>query len=71
MQILSNLGNWLSYIATLLVVDDLSNGKGIYLSAVLVIHFLPSFGLFPIAGVVADRYLISYPPLCHSASNVL
>lgn len=55
MQILSNIGNWFNYVATLLVVEQLAGGKGIYLSIVLVIHFLPSFVLFPIAGVLADR----------------
>lgn len=55
LQILSNTGNWFNYVATLLVVEKLANGRGIYLSIVLVIHFLPSFILFPIAGVLADR----------------
>ncbi len=54
-QVLSNTGNWLNYVATLLVVEKLAHSKGIYLSIVLVIHFLPSFVLFPIAGVLADR----------------
>lgn len=55
LQILSNTGNWFNYVATLLVVERLAGGRGIFLSIVLVIHFLPSFIWFPVAGVVADR----------------
>ena len=56
MQILSNIGNWFNYVATLLVVERLANGRGIFLSIVLVIHFLPSLVWFPLAGLLADRF---------------
>lgn len=55
LQIASNLGNWFSYVSTLLVVDKLGGGKGVLLSIVLIMRFLPSIFLFPIAGIFADR----------------
>ena len=55
-QILSQTGNWFNYIATLTVVSRLADGRGLPLSIVLIIHFLPSFIWFPVAGVVADRW---------------
>lgn len=54
-QIFDNLGNWFSYVSTLLVVDKLGDGRGILLSIVLIMRFLPSIFLFPIAGIFADR----------------
>ena len=44
-----------SYVSTLLVVDRLGGGKGILLSIVLIMRFIPSIFLFPIAGIFADR----------------
>lgn len=44
-----------SYVSTLLIVDKLGGGKGILLSIVLVMRFLPSVFMFPIAGIFADR----------------
>ena len=56
LQIFSNLGNWFSYVSTLLVVDKLGGGRSILLSVVLISRFLPSIFLFPISGVFADRF---------------
>ena len=55
LQILGQTGNWFNYIATLTVVSRLADGRGLPISIVLIIHFLPSFIWFPVAGVVADR----------------
>ena len=59
LQIIDNIGNWLNYVATLSLVEELAEGKGLWISAVLIVRFLPSFLMFPIAGVVADRYTTS------------
>ena len=56
-QIFSNLGNWFSYVSTLLVVDKLGGGRDILLSVVLIMRFLPSIFLFPISGIFADRWV--------------
>lgn len=55
MQIVDNIGNWLNYIASLTLVETLAGGRGLLISAVLIVRFLPTFLLFPVAGVVADR----------------
>ena len=55
MQIIDNIGNWLNYVATLSLVEQLAGGKGLLISALIIVRFLPSFLLFPLAGVVADR----------------
>jgi hypothetical protein len=44
-----------NYVSTLTVVSRLAEGRGLLISIVLVIHFLPSFIWFPVAGVLADR----------------
>lgn len=54
-QIIDNVGNWLNYVATLSLVEQLAGGRGLLISALLIVRFLPTFLLFPIAGVVADR----------------
>ena len=56
-QMLSSLGNWFGFVATLLLVERLAAGRGILLSVVLIMRFIPSFILFPIAGVFADRFV--------------
>ena len=55
LQIIDNVGNWLNYVATLSLVEQLAGGRGLLISALLIVRFLPTFLLFPIAGVVADR----------------
>lgn len=57
MQIVDNIGNWLNYIASLTLVETLAGGRGLLISAVLIVRFLPTFLLFPVAGVIADRYV--------------
>jgi len=52
---IDNIGSWLSYIATLELVESFSNGSGLALSAVILIRFFPSLLLSPLAGVLADR----------------
>ncbi|DBA81161.1 TPA: hypothetical protein ACH3X2_007124 [Trebouxia sp. C0005] len=54
-EIIDNVGNWLNYVATLSLVEQLAGGRGLLISALLIVRFLPTFLLFPIAGVVADR----------------
>lgn len=54
-QIIDNIGNWLNYVATLSLVEQLAGGKGLLISALIIVRFLPSFLIFPLAGVVADR----------------
>jgi hypothetical protein len=44
-----------NYVSTLTLVSRLADGRGLQISIVLVIHFLPSFIWFPVAGVIADR----------------
>lgn len=50
-----NVGSWLSYVATLELVEAYSGGSGLAISAVVIIRFLPSLLLAPVCGVVADR----------------
>ena len=57
LQIVDNIGNWLNYIASLTLVETLAGGRGLLISAVLIVRFLPTFLLFPVAGVIADRYV--------------
>jgi predicted MFS family arabinose efflux permease len=52
---IDNIGSWLSYIATLELVESFSDGSGLALSAVILIRFFPSLLLSPLAGVLADR----------------
>lgn len=52
---MDNIGAWLSYIATLSLVEEFSGGSGLALSGVVLIRFLPSLILAPVTGVVADR----------------
>ena len=54
-QIIDNIGNWLNYVATLSLVEQLAGGQGLLISALIIVRFLPSFLMFPLAGVVADR----------------
>jgi predicted MFS family arabinose efflux permease len=44
----------LSYVATLELVSSFSEGSGLALSSVILIRFLPSLLLSPVAGVLAD-----------------
>jgi hypothetical protein len=53
-ETVDNVGSWLSYVATLDMVEQFSGGSGLALSAVVLIRFLPSLALAPICGVVAD-----------------
>lgn len=39
------------------LVETLAGGLGLLISAVLIVRFLPTFLLFPVAGVIADRYV--------------
>ncbi len=55
LQIIDNIGNWLNYVATLSLVEHLAGGQGLLISALIIVRFLPSFLMFPLAGVVADR----------------
>ena len=55
LQIIDNIGNWLNYVATLSLVEQLAGGQGLLISALIIVRFLPSFLMFPLAGVVADR----------------
>lgn len=52
---IDNIGAWLSYVATLELVESFSGGSGLALSAVILIRFAPSLLLSPLAGVLADR----------------
>ena len=52
---IDNIGSWLSYVATLELVQSFSGGSGLALSAVILIRFFPSLLLSPLAGVLADR----------------
>ena len=54
-EMVDNIGGWLSYVATLTMVEDFSGGSGLAISAVVLIRFLPALVLAPICGVVADR----------------
>ena len=54
-ETVDNVGSWLSYVATLDMVEQFSGGSGLALSAVVLVRFLPSLALAPICGVVADR----------------
>lgn len=63
-QIIDNIGNWLNYVATLSLVEQLAGGKGLLISALIIVRFLPSFLMFPLAGVVADRFVPATLPLC-------
>ena len=56
MQLVDNAGGWFNYVATLALVDRLSQGSSVAISMVLIVRFLPFAFFFPIAGVVADRY---------------
>ena len=61
-QIIDNIGNWLNYVATLSLVEQLAGGKGLLISALIIVRFLPSFLMFPLAGVVADRQVLPPSP---------
>ncbi|GAB4816866.1 hypothetical protein N2152v2_003912 [Parachlorella kessleri] len=45
---------WLNYVAVLTLVEEFSHSS-LAISAVIVVHFLPSLLLAPVCGVVADR----------------
>ena len=54
-NIVSNLGDWLSYIAvSVLVVRE--NGSPLALAVLFILHSLPYGLLAPVAGPVADRF---------------
>ena len=72
LQIVDNIGNWLNYIASLTLVETLAGGRGLLISAVLIVRFLPTFLLFPVAGVIADRFVcLLYAPCLLSSSSCL
>ncbi len=50
-----NFGWWLSYVAVMSVVEKLSQGSSLAVSAVLLVKLLPPLLLSPVTGVVADR----------------
>ncbi|PRW58840.1 major facilitator superfamily MFS_1 [Chlorella sorokiniana] len=54
-EMIDNIGSWLSYVATLELVEQFSGGSGLAISGVVIIRFLPSLLLAPVCGVVADR----------------
>ncbi len=57
---ISSIGDWFNTVALLDYIsgtpDNGIEGKGIYVSLVLVFAFLPQFLISPIAGVVADKF---------------
>ncbi len=55
MQIFSQTGNEVNYIATMSLVHRLSGGSAMLIGFVVIIRVLPILFLFPIAGVVADK----------------
>lgn len=50
---IDNIGAWLNYVATLELVSAFTSSS-LALSAVVLIRFLPSLVLSPLAGVLAD-----------------
>ena len=56
-ELLNSAGQWFSYVSTLRIVNEASSGSGSAsaIGVVVAIHYLPSFFLSPVAGVVADR----------------
>ena len=52
---IDNIGSWLSYVATLELINTFSNGSGLALTVVILVRFFPSLLLSPIAGVLADK----------------
>lgn len=55
-QIFSQTGNEVNYIATMSLVHRLSGGSAMLIGFVVIIRVLPILFLFPIAGVVADKW---------------
>ena len=53
-QIVSQLGDWLDYVALFTLLLELT-GSGTAAAGMLVARFLPSFFVSPLAGVVVDR----------------
>jgi MFS family permease len=53
-QIVSQLGDWLDYVAVLTLLLELT-GSGAAAAGMLVARFLPGFFASPLAGVVVDR----------------
>jgi MFS family permease len=53
-QIVSQLGDWLDYVALLTLLLELT-GSGTVAAGMLVARFLPGFFVSPLAGVVVDR----------------
>jgi hypothetical protein len=56
---LSSLGDWLGLLATGLFARDLVHGaaaQGAAFGGVIVVRLLPALVLFPLAGVLADRF---------------
>lgn len=53
-QIVSQLGDWLDYVALLTLLLQLT-GSGTAVATMLVARFLPTFFIGPLAGVVVDR----------------
>ncbi len=54
-EMIDSSGSFLSYVSQLSLVERFSGGSGLALSAVVLIRFLPSLLLCPVAGVVADK----------------
>ena len=54
-QVVSQLGDWLDYVALLTVLLRLT-GSGQVVATMLVARFLPTFFVGPMAGVVVDRF---------------
>jgi len=52
---IDNIGAWLNYVATLELVEEFSGGSGFAVTAVILIRFVPSLALSPVAGVIGDR----------------
>ncbi|KAL6773868.1 hypothetical protein ACKKBG_A22825 [Auxenochlorella protothecoides x Auxenochlorella symbiontica] len=55
-EAVNTMGSWFNYVAVLILVNSYSQGSGLALAGVVLLHFLPSLVLAPIAGMVADRF---------------
>ena len=55
LQVVSQVGSWGNYIASMDIVERMGGGSAVLVSCVVIVRLVPSLFLFPAAGVVADR----------------
>ncbi|HEY7438368.1 MAG TPA: MFS transporter [Acidimicrobiia bacterium] len=55
-QVFSSLGDWVGFLAIVLITSRVSNGSAAALSLVIAVRMVPGFFLATVGGVIVDRF---------------